>query len=50
MLLSNVRRVIKDIGYLGLLRVKYTTINKEFILNLDILVLKGGGGAIYKGF
>jgi hypothetical protein len=23
-------------------------VNKEFIFNLDALVLKGGGGAIYK--
>jgi hypothetical protein len=23
-------------------------VNKEFVLNLDTLVLKGGGGAIYK--
>ena len=50
MLLSNIHRVIKDIGYLGLLRVEHTTINKEFILDLDTLVYKGGGGAIRKGF
>jgi len=23
-------------------------VNKEFVFNLDALVLKGGGGAIYK--
>jgi hypothetical protein len=46
--LSNVNYIIKYIGHLCLFRVKYIVVNKEFIFNLDVLVLKGGGGAIYK--
>jgi hypothetical protein len=46
--LGNISYIIKYIGYLCLFRVEYIVVNKEFIFNLDILVLKGGGGAIYK--
>jgi hypothetical protein len=38
--LSSISYIIKDISYLSLLKVKYITINKKFILNLDLLVLK----------
>jgi hypothetical protein len=48
-LLSDVYCTVKDISYLSLLRVEYTAINKEFILDLDLLVLKRGGRAICKG-
>ena len=48
MFLGNVGYIIKYIGHLYLFRVKYIVVNKEFVFNLDILVLKGGGGAIYK--
>jgi hypothetical protein len=47
--LGNIGCPVKDIGHLSLLRVKYMTINKELVLNLDTLVLKGGRGAIRKG-
>jgi hypothetical protein len=40
--------MIKYIGYLYLFQVEYIVVNKEFIFDLDALVLKGGGGAIYK--
>ena len=48
MFLSNIGYIIKYIGYLCLFRVKYIVVNKEFVFNLDALVLKEGGGAIYK--
>jgi hypothetical protein len=41
-LLSNVYRIVKDISYLSLLGVEHTAINKEFVLDLDPLVLKRG--------
>jgi hypothetical protein len=47
-LLSNISYIVKDISHLGLCRVKYKSINNKLILNLDLLVLKGGGDAIYK--
>jgi hypothetical protein len=46
--LSNISYIIKYIGYLCLFRVKYIVVNKEFVFNLNMPVLKGGGGAIYK--
>ena len=49
MFLSNIRYIIKDIGYLSLLRIEYPVVNKELILNIDSPVLKRGRGAIYKG-
>jgi hypothetical protein len=47
-LLSNIGYIVKDISYLGLYRVKYKSVNNKLVLNLDLLVLKGGGDAIYK--
>jgi hypothetical protein len=47
-LLSNISRVVENISYLSLYKVKYKSINNKLILNLDLLVLKGGGDAIYK--
>jgi hypothetical protein len=47
-LLSNISYIIKDISYLSLYRVKYKSINNKLILNLDLLVLKYKGDAIYK--
>jgi hypothetical protein len=46
--LGNVGYIIKYIGHLCLFRVEYIMVNKEFVFDLDILVLKGGGGAICK--
>jgi hypothetical protein len=48
MFLSNISYVIKDISHLGLYRVKYKFINNKLVLNLDLLVLKYKGDAIYK--
>ena len=48
MFLGNIGYIIKYIGHLCLFRVEYIVVNKEFIFNLNALVLKGGGGAIYK--
>jgi hypothetical protein len=47
-LLSNIGRVVKDISHLGLYRVKYKSINNKLVLNLNLLVLKYRGDAIYK--
>jgi hypothetical protein len=47
-LLSNISYIVKDISYFSLYKVKYKTINKELILNLNLLVLKYRGDAIYK--
>jgi len=47
-LLSNIGYIIKDISYLGLYKVKYKSINNKLILNLNLLVLKYKGDAIYK--
>jgi hypothetical protein len=46
--LGNISYIIKYIDYLYLFRVKYIIVNKEFVFNLDALVLKEGGGVIYK--
>jgi hypothetical protein len=48
MLLSNIGYIVKDISYLSLYRVKYKSINNKLILNLNLLVLKYKGDAIYK--
>ena len=48
MLLSNINYIIKDISYFSLYKVKYKTINKELILNLNLLVFKYRGDVIYK--
>jgi hypothetical protein len=47
-LLSNIGYIVEDISYLGLYRVKYKSVNNKLILNLNLLVLKGEGDAIYK--
>jgi hypothetical protein len=47
-LLSNISYIVKDISYLGLYRVKYKSINNKLIFNLNLLVLKYRGDAIYK--
>ena len=48
MLLSNINYIIKDIDYFSLYKVKYKSINNKLILNLNLLVLKYRGDAIYK--
>ena len=48
MLLNNISYIVKDISYLSLYKVKYITINKKLVLNLDLLVLKSKRDAIYK--
>ena len=48
MLLSNISYIIKDISYFNLYKVKYKTINKELILNLNLLILKYRGDTVYK--
>jgi hypothetical protein len=47
-LLSNISYIVKDISYLGLYKVKYKSINNKLIFNLNLLVLKYRGDAIYK--
>jgi hypothetical protein len=47
-LLSNIDYIIKDISHFNLYRVKYKSINNKLILNLNLLVLKYKGDAIYK--
>jgi hypothetical protein len=46
--LGNVGYIIKYIGHLCLFRVEYIVVNKEFVFDLNALVFKEGGGAIYK--
>jgi hypothetical protein len=46
--LSSVNYIIKDISYFSLFKVKYIAINKKLIFNLNLLILKKGGDAIYK--
>jgi hypothetical protein len=47
-LLSNISYIIKDINYFSLYKVKYKFINNKLILNLNLLVFKYKGDAIYK--
>jgi hypothetical protein len=47
-LLSNISYIVKDISHLSLYRVKYKSVNNKLILNLNLLVFKGRGDAIYK--
>jgi hypothetical protein len=47
-LLSNISYIVKDISYLGLYRVKYKSVNNKLVLNLNLLVFKYRGDAIYK--
>jgi hypothetical protein len=46
--LSNVSYIVKDISHLSLYRVKYKSVNNKLILNLNLLVFKYKGDAIYK--
>ena len=48
MLLSNINYIIKNISYFRIYKVKYKSINNKLILNLNLLVLKYRGDAIYK--
>jgi hypothetical protein len=48
MLLSNISYIIKDISHFGLYKVKYKSINNKLILNLNLLIFKYRGDAIYK--
>ena len=48
MLLNNISYIIKDISYFSLYRVEYKSINNKLILNLNLLVLKYRGDAVYK--
>jgi hypothetical protein len=47
-LLSNISRVIKDISYFSLYKVEYKSINNKLVFNLNLLVFKYKGDAIYK--
>jgi hypothetical protein len=46
--LSNISYIIKDISHFSLYKVKYKTINKELIFNLNLLIFKYKGDVIYK--
>jgi len=48
MLLSNIGHIVKDISHLSLYKVKYKSVNNKLIFNLNLLVLKYRGDAIYK--
>jgi hypothetical protein len=48
MLLSNINYIVKNISYFSLYKVKYKTINKKLILNLNLLVFKYKRDIIYK--
>jgi hypothetical protein len=47
-LLSNISCIIKDISHFSLYRVKYKSINNKLVFNLNLLVLKYKGDAVYK--
>jgi hypothetical protein len=47
-LLNNINYINKNISYLNLYKVKYKTINKELILNLNLLIFKYKRDIIYK--
>jgi hypothetical protein len=46
--LSNISYIIKDVSYFKIYKVEYKPINNKLIFNLDLLVLKYKGDAIYK--
>ena len=48
MLLSNISYIVKDISYLSLYKVEYKSVNNKLVFNLDLLILKYRGDAIYK--
>jgi hypothetical protein len=47
-LLSNIGYIVKDISHLGLYRVEHKSIDNKLVFNLDLLILKYRGDAIYK--
>jgi hypothetical protein len=49
MLLSNINYIVKNISHFNLYKVKYKSINNKLIFNLNLLVVKYKGNAIYKG-
>jgi hypothetical protein len=46
--LYNINYIVKNISHLSLGRIKYKTINNKLVFNLNLLVLKYRGDAIYK--
>jgi hypothetical protein len=46
--LGDIGDIIKDICHLSQYKVKYKPINKECILDLNILVFKSKRGVVYK--
>ena len=48
MLLNNIGYIIKDISHFNLYKVEYKSINNKLIFNLNLLILKYKGDAIYK--
>jgi hypothetical protein len=47
-LLSDINYIIKDVNYFKAYRVKYKSINNKLVFNLNLLILKYKGDAIYK--
>jgi hypothetical protein len=47
-LLSNISYIVKNISYFSLYKIKYKSINNKLIFNLNLLVLKYKGDAVYK--
>jgi hypothetical protein len=47
-LLINISYIVKDISHLSLYKVKYKSINNKLVFNLNLLVFKYRGDAIYK--
>ena len=48
MLLSNISYIIKDINYFKIYKVEYKSIINKLVFNLNLLVFKYKGDAIYK--
>jgi hypothetical protein len=46
--LNNINYIIKNINYFNLYKIKYIIINKELILNLNLLILKNKRNIVYK--
>jgi hypothetical protein len=46
--LYNISYIIKDISHFNLNKIKYKAINNKLVFNLNLLVFKYRGGAIYK--
>jgi hypothetical protein len=47
-ILNNINYIIKDISHFKTYKVEYKPINNKLAFNLDLLVLKYKGDAIYK--